>query len=136
MAPLPTGQKEAGILHSDAYCLSRAAPDKGAAWAFIEFANSASGQQIIARSGRTVPSLTAVAESEAFLDPTQPPRRSRVWLDTADTLQRVPIITAWEEIESVASEEIARAFYGEISPETAARRAVQRSEEYFLWGRN
>lgn len=132
VAPLPRGKERAGVLHSDGYCMAAATPHKEAAWAFIEFANSPTGQSIIAASGRTVPSLMAVADSDAFLDPTQPPRRSRVWLDTAATLRLVPVLSTWEEIESVASEEIERAFYGDITPREAARLARQRTEEYFL----
>ena len=72
------GVAAAGVLHSDAYCLAATADDKEAAWRFIEFANSPAGQTIVARSGRTVPSLVAVAESNASLDPAaRPARRSR-----------------------------------------------------------
>ncbi len=134
VAPLPQGKVEAGILHSDGYCLSAATQNKGAAWTFIEFANSPSGQALIAQSGRTVPSLVAVANSEAFLDPGKLPARSQVWLDTAVTLRAVPVISTWEEIERTASAEIERAFYGDISAEEAARLAVMRTEEYFLLG--
>lgn len=134
VAPLPRSQAVAGVLHSDAYCLSGTTENKDAAWTFIEFANSSAGQSIIAGSGRTVPSLIAVAESDAFLDPGQPPARSRVWLDTADTLRLVPIISSWEEIESTASDEIERAFYGDISVEEAALLIDTRTEEYFQLG--
>ena len=81
-----------------------------------------------------MPSLRAVAESEAFLDTDRPPARSQVWLDTISTLQLVPVISTWEEIESTASEEIERAFYGEIPVAEAARLADQRTEEYFFLG--
>jgi multiple sugar transport system substrate-binding protein len=134
VAPLPRHQEVAGVLHSDAYCLSSTTENKDAAWTFIEFANSVEGQTIIAGSGRTVPSLISVAESDAFLDPTQLPAHSRVWLDTADTLRLVPIISTWEEIESTASEEIERAFYGDISAEEAATLIDSRTEEYFRLG--
>jgi multiple sugar transport system substrate-binding protein len=134
VAPLPRNQEVAGVLHSDAYCLSSTTANKEAAWTFIEFANSFEGQTIIAGSGRTVPSLIAVAESEAFLDPAQLPARSRVWLDTADTLRLVPLISTWEEIEGTASEEIERAFYGDISVEEAAMLIDTRTEEYFRLG--
>lgn len=134
IAPLPRGQQAAGILHSDAYCLSAAAKDKDAAWRFIEFANSPTGQAIVARSGRTVPSLIAVAESEAFLDPAARPARSRVFLDTIPDLQMVPLLSTWEEIETTASEEIERAFYGDITAEEAAILARDRTEEYFMLG--
>ncbi|MGH2604335.1 MAG: ABC transporter substrate-binding protein, partial [Dehalococcoidia bacterium] len=54
VAPLPRGEAAAGILHSDAYCLSAGADNKAAAWAFIEFANGPHGQPIAAEVGRTV----------------------------------------------------------------------------------
>lgn len=132
VAPLPRGKSEVGILHSDAYCLSATTADKEAAWTFIEYANSVEGQTTIAGSGRTVPSLIAVAESDAFLNPDQLPEHSRVWLDTVATLRRVPVISTWEEIESVASDEIERAFYGDITAQEAATLADQRTEEYFF----
>jgi multiple sugar transport system substrate-binding protein len=132
VAPLPNGKKSAGILHSDAYCLSNTAVHKDAAWSFIEFANSATGQTIIAGSGRTVPSLKAVAESDVFLNPGRPPSRSDVFINNAATLQRVPVISTWQEIESVADEEIERAFYGDITAEEAANLIYLRTEEYFL----
>jgi multiple sugar transport system substrate-binding protein len=123
-----------GILHSDAYCMSAATENKEAAWTFIEFANSVEGQTLIAGSGRTVPSLISVAESDVFLEPELPPSRSYVWTETADILRRVPLISTWQEIESVAGEEIERAFYGDITATEAATLAVQRTEEYFLLG--
>ena len=134
VAPLPQGKSASGILHSDAYCLSALSENKEAAWTFIEFANSVEGQTIIAGSGRTVPSLQAVAESEHFLNPGQSPSRSNVWLDTVSTLQTVPVMSTWQEIESVASQEIERALYGDISAEEAARLSFIRTEEYFFAG--
>ncbi|WP_343407660.1 extracellular solute-binding protein [Candidatus Amarolinea dominans] len=69
VAPLPRGSQSASILHSDGYCMAGKSKDKEAAWKFIEYANSVTGQEIVARSGRTVPSLRMVAESASFLDP-------------------------------------------------------------------
>lgn len=131
VAPLPRGNTEAGILHSDAYCLSSTAGDKDAAWTFIEFANSFEGQSVIVRSGRTVPSLKAVAESDAFLDDGLRPARRSVFVDNARIARRVPVISTWEEIEKTADREIERAFYGDISVEEAAQLSFQRTEEYF-----
>lgn len=132
VAPLPRHKTAAGILHSDAYCMSAAAEAKDAAWAFIEYANSVQGQTVIAGSGRTVPSLVQVAESAAFLDPDRRPAGARVWLDMVSTLRLVPVVSTWEEIESTADKEIERAFYGDISSQEAATLAFQRTEEYFL----
>jgi multiple sugar transport system substrate-binding protein len=95
VAPLPQKKQRAGILHSDAYCMAAASDNKDAAWAFIEFANSVEGQTIVAKSGRTVPSLKAVAESPAFLDPTTKPSRARVFLDFTPDIRGVPIMETW-----------------------------------------
>ena len=131
VAALPVGQERAGILHSDAYCLAAAAEDKDAAWAFIEFANSPVGQAIVARSGRTVPSLIEVASSDAFLDPTVAPANSAVWLETVDTLRTVPVMAGWVDIEELTGDELERAFYGQAPVGEVIDAMVTRTLPFF-----
>ena len=131
VAALPQNEEQAGILHADAYCLPSASKNKEAAWVFIEFANSVEGQTLVARSGRTVPSLIAVANSPAFLDPNAKPANSRVFLDTIPFIHALPVHPLWVDIEDTASAEIARAFYGETPVYDAIFRAVERTGEYF-----
>jgi multiple sugar transport system substrate-binding protein len=131
VAPLPRADFEVNILHSDAYCLPSASKNKDAAWTFIEFANSVEGQTIIARTGRTVPSLISVANSPAFLDPEAKPTSSQVFLDAIPTIRALPVHPHWAEIEEIASEELALAFYGEVSVQEAMQRAILRTQEYF-----
>lgn len=131
VAALPDGPQSAGILHSDGYCLAAKAGNRDAAWAFIEFANSVEGQELVATTGRTVPSLRQVAGSRAFLDPEQPPANSRVFIDTIPRLRRVPLLTTWAAIEETASREIERAFYGQVSVEEAVASAISRTQPYF-----
>ena len=45
VAPLPRLRQPAGILHSDAYCMTRASEEKDAAWRFMEFALGPEGQR-------------------------------------------------------------------------------------------
>ena len=130
VAPLPVGQQAASILHSDAYCMAATTTNKDDAWTFIEFANSPTGQSLIATSGRTVPSLKSVTESTAFLDD-QPPAHARVYLDTIPTLGQVPLMSSWVRIEEAASQEIERAFYGQVSVEEAAETAVTLTQPFF-----
>jgi multiple sugar transport system substrate-binding protein len=113
VAPLPVGREPAGILHSDAYCISNASDAKEAAFGFIEYATGETGQEITASAGRTVPSLKEVSISTAFLDPTQPPEHSEVFLDGIPFIQRTPVISTWPEIEDAAEEILTRAFYQE-----------------------
>lgn len=131
VAPLPGDKNAATILHSDGYCITSASQNKNAAWAFVEFANSTEGQQVIVKSGRTVPSLRRVAESSLFLDPAVAPSHSRVYLDMAPNIRRVPIMTNWVEIEDVVNKEIQRAYYGDATAGDAAQAAVKGTSEFF-----
>ena len=77
-----------------------------------------------AASGRTVPSLRSVAESEAFLDPSKKPAASRVFIETLPALRAVPIHERWVDVETTATDEIERAFYGQASVADVVR-AIQ-----------
>ena len=65
----PCSREPAGVLHSDAYCMTADSEHHDAAFSFVEYALGPEGAPVIARTGRTVPSLRSVAESDAFLDP-------------------------------------------------------------------
>jgi multiple sugar transport system substrate-binding protein len=111
VAPLPVAKEPAGILHSDAYCVSREGDHIDETLDFVRFATGGTGQEITALGGRTVPSLKSVSRSGAFLSPTDPPEHSEVFLDGIDYVRRTPVIPTWPEIEDVAEEFLTRAFY-------------------------
>lgn len=130
VAPLPQRVQSATILHSDGYCMSAATENKDAAWAFIEFANSAAGQEIIAPSGRTVPSIIKVAESPTFLVSALPPAHNQVYLDVAPYVRVFPVIRTWSGIESAVNAEIERAFYGNASVDEAIAAAIAAAQPF------
>lgn len=123
VAPLPTGKTPANVLHSDGLCMLAGARDKEAAWAFIEFAVGPAGQAVLAATGRTVPSLRSVGDSDAFLRGTtlplqfggEPlglaPARGRVFLDNVDISRRVPAIATLPAVEGAFDQAFQRAFY-------------------------
>jgi multiple sugar transport system substrate-binding protein len=120
VAPLPVHprrRKAAVMLHSDAYCVARSSKLKDAAWRFVEYAIGPEGAPVIARTGRTVPSLKSVSESDAFLDPSRPPASARVFLDQIPALKRFPNIAAWNEIEGKADVVVEEWFFGSEPPE-------------------
>ena len=131
VAPLPMAKRRAGILHADAYCMPKSATSKAASWAFIEFANSPEGQRIIAASGRTVPSLRAVAESGAFLEHAAKPRNSRVFLDAIPHIRAVPTMATWMDIEDVVGKELERAYYGRASVDEVIATATRHAAPHF-----
>jgi multiple sugar transport system substrate-binding protein len=136
IAPLPVHAEPAGILHADAYCMTRASESKDAAWRFVEFALDSEGQKIMAASGRTVPSLIEVAESASFLDPDAKPANSRVFLDTIPYIRRVPNISTWPEIEDAAEPILELALYGGVSAERVAQQIEDATANLFARAEN
>lgn len=130
IAPLPRDVHTASLVHSDAYCMPSTVKNKYLVWRFIEFANSVDGQTIIAASGRTVPSLRSVAESQAFLDPKQKPYNSRVFLDMIPYLYALPSSATWVDVEEVTDNELQRAFFGKASIEDAVQSATSLSHPF------
>lgn len=106
--PMPRMGEPVSILHSDAYCLSSADDD---AADFIAYATGSEGQRIAALGGRTVPSLRAVAESGAFLNPTRAPAHSEVFIDALEGMRAVPVVENWPQIEDLAEEYLTRLWY-------------------------
>ncbi|GAA1422041.1 ABC transporter substrate-binding protein [Catellatospora coxensis] len=111
VAPLPQYRSPANILHSDAYCMTKASSRQDAAWRFLEYALSDPGAALMARTGRTVPSRISVATSPAFLSPGTPPARSQIFLDTIPALRPVPTISTWPEIEDATGKVLENAFF-------------------------
>ena len=131
VAPLPTFKQRAGILHSDAFCMAKASRRKEAAWSFVEYALGPEGQRTLARSGRTVPSLRAVAESKAFLNPDAKPRSSRVFLDGIPTIRRLPTISTWPEIEDATEGILENGMYLGTPVDEVARQAIRATTPIF-----
>lgn len=131
VAALPRHKERAGILHSDAYCLTRASKEKDAAWRFMEFALGPEGQRITAASGRTVPSLIEVSRSDAFLDPDAKPASSHVFVDTIPFIRRVPSISTWPEIEDAAEGILEGGLYENVPADVVARQLDERTRGMF-----
>jgi multiple sugar transport system substrate-binding protein len=113
--PLPRedpSRPSRSLLASDAYCVSQASGARELAAQFARFAVGQEGGAVLARSGRTVPALKALASSEAFLDPTQQPASSVVWLDIVDGLRRLPNVAEQDEAEEVADDLLVQYFAG------------------------
>jgi len=147
VAPLPVIDEAATVLHSDAFCMAAAAADKEAVWTFVEYAAGEEGQRILAETGRIVPALESVADSDVFLAgapaaapasggaaaaPTaQPPASSRVFLDNIPLIRRLPSISTWPEVEDAFNAEFDRAFYAPIDVPAALAAASVNSQPAF-----
>ena len=131
VAPLPMGKQKAGILHADAFCMSAATKDKASTWSFIEYAMSAEGQTILAKSGRTVPSMKSVANSPAFHDLAMAPSRSQLFLDGIPHIRAVPVMETWVDIESTVGKELERGVYGDTTADEVIEAATRATLDFF-----
>lgn len=112
------------ILHGDGFCLP-AAGDVDAAWRFVEFAMTVEGQEILAVSGRTVPSRLDVAASPVFLEPEEPPASSDVFLEQIPDLRSLPSSATWFAASSEADDLLAEIFYGRVDREQGIAQLVE-----------
>jgi multiple sugar transport system substrate-binding protein len=131
VAPLPQKKVMAGILHSDAYCISKASKNRELAWKFVEYANGPVGQVIAAKTGRTVPSLMSTAQSPTFLESDKPPASSQIFLDMGPYLRATPQIASWPDIELRANAIIEQAFYGHMTVDEAIQQMEAQTAEDF-----
>jgi multiple sugar transport system substrate-binding protein len=113
--PLPraeAGRPSVSLLASDAYCVAKGSKSSRLAADFASYAVGPEGAVVLARSGRTVPSVKEIAQSPAFLDPAQEPASSSVFLDVIPTLRRLPNVGPQDEAEEAANDLLAQYFAG------------------------
>ncbi len=114
VVPLPrseAGTPSRSLLASDAWCVSKGAP--ALATELAQYAVGEQGGAVLARSGRTVPSLRSLAQSPDFLAPDQDPRSSQVFLDVLPDLRRLPHVRQEDEAEELANDLLAQYFAGQ-----------------------
>jgi len=98
--PLPRGEREANCVLTVSWSIAADSPRQDAAWRLVKWLTSAETQAANARLGLAIPTLRAVAESEAFLDPTKAPANDRGFLDAIPEAKVIgwPTDQAFEQI--------------------------------------
>ena len=129
VVPFPVLERPASVLHSDGLCVG-AGPRRDAAHRFVRFALGPEGQRILARGGRIVPSLKAVAESPDFLEST-PPANARAFLDQIRVMRRVPTTENWSRVEEIVDLALAEAYFGGLSLDEAIGRIERETQGRF-----
>ncbi|MFT6942504.1 MAG: multiple sugar transport system substrate-binding protein [Nitriliruptoraceae bacterium] len=136
VVPLPVapGGTAVTMLHSDAYCIAAGTGLEDQAWRVIEFAMSQRGQQILAESGRTVPSRIDVLDSPGFLDATLPPANSEAFADNARIARATPHVPSWARVESAVDDLLEAAFLGRIDRDDALTEMHELARALFAGG--
>lgn len=119
VAPVPTAKTSTSVLHSDGYCVTKAAKNPDLAQAFAQYATGGEGGRVLARSGRSVPMAVSVAESSDFLAPDQMPKGAKVFLDQAVTARALPHEPTWTEAEAATDDILTQLFAGKTNLDKA-----------------
>lgn len=133
VAPLPVapGGSPVTMLHSDAYCIARGTGNERAAWQLVEFAMTRRGQEILAESGRTVPSRKDILSSDVFLEPEHPPASAEVFARNAEIARATPSTANWSQAEKLADDLLAEIYYGRLDREEGIRRLIAETAPLF-----
>jgi multiple sugar transport system permease protein len=109
-APLPRGTQAANAVATVAWSMSKDTHHPDAAWELLKFMSGPEGQARAAKLGLAIPSLKAVAESEAFLTPDLPPANDQAYLDQISYAEVLPIPAdpEWESRLNTRMEEALR----------------------------
>jgi multiple sugar transport system substrate-binding protein len=117
----PAGRSRVGI-DASGYAISAKSRHPRESFALVEFLLSRASIQKIAASGLIVPARKDVAESAEFLQPHQPPRHGKVFLDVIPDGVPTHTPSRWNEL----SEELQLALEPVWDGQTDARTAVRK----------
>jgi multiple sugar transport system permease protein len=85
-APLPhaKGYQPRNGIFTAGWAIAKGAPHTEEAWRFVKYMNSPRGQKLMCSAGLAIPVLKSVAQSDAFIDPSQKPSNVQAYLAAAE----------------------------------------------------
>jgi len=110
VGPVPMGKRKATVLFANCYVLRKDGPNLEEAWKLMQWLTGPEGQEHQARTGRDMPSFVKVAESEAFLDPVNPPDNDRAFLDCVEYARPLEVDANTGAAEELIGNEITQIF--------------------------
>jgi multiple sugar transport system substrate-binding protein len=122
VVPLPQGPagSKTGI-DASGFAMSAKTANPKAAWELIAFLSSQTASKAYAESGLIVPARLDVALSETFLNPSEKPAHSRVFLDVIASGVPTRTPPRWNEISEMLGVALDPVWDGLKSPEEALR---------------
>ncbi len=120
VAPMPSGPEgRATSVNSAGFVVAANTPNADAAWQFIQYAISSTGQTRLTELGFAIPVLQSVAESPVFLEQQTAPINHQVFLDALEYAHVKPSFRGYEEWAAVVGDGLLPVWNGEISIDEA-----------------
>ena len=113
VAPLPKGKTQASIVNSVGFVISKDSPHPEEAWAFLKHLVGAAGQEKVTSLGLGVPSLEAVANSDAYLKQETAPINHQLFLDTMSYANVKPCFRGYDEWATLIGDGMFSVWLGE-----------------------
>ena len=124
VVPIPEGGRRAASAGGAAWTMSAGSDNKEAAWRFLSWLQSTDGgQRIYTASGEIFPALQSTAQSDAFLNPDNPPANRQAFLTEGmhATVGRFGYFPEWGYLNgNLVAPYIDRIWTGELTPQAAA----------------
>ena len=129
VAPLPKHTSGGRVSFERPSC--RAIPPQGKhqeeSWAFIKYVTSSKeAQEQEARTALWIMPSMRVSNSPVFLDPNQPPKNMKVFLDALNYSRVNPVHARWEDVNRIVGQELGGLWNGSKSAREALTVADQR----------
>jgi multiple sugar transport system substrate-binding protein len=114
VAPMPKGPAgHATSVNSAGFVVAKASKNPDAAFKFIQYVLSASGQTRLAELGFAIPVLKSVAESPIYLEQKGTTLNQKVFLDSLEFAHMKPVFKGYDEWASVVGDGIGAVWRGE-----------------------
>ena len=127
VAPLPKGKKRAASANGLAHSICEKTKHPEEAWKFVKFLSSPPAQEIYAKTGRAIPILKKMANSEVYLNPELKPYNKKVFLDEMEYAHDLEFTANWNEWVSAVYEEFTLIWLNKVSAEEGCRKAAERA---------
>lgn len=127
VAPMPAGPAgQATSVNSAGFVIAKDSKNPDAAWEFVKFALSQTGQTRLTELGFAIPVLKSVAESPIFLEQDMSGRtiNQKVFLDSLEYAHLKPIFKGYTEWSSAIGDGMANIWAGEAELDATLDEAV------------
>ena len=128
VAPLPKGKTQASIVNSVGFVISKDSPHPEEAWAFLKHLVGAAGQEKVTSLGLGVPSLEAVANSDAYLKQETAPINHQLFLDTMSYANVKPCFRGYDEWATLIGDGMFSVWLGEAELEPTLSELVPQAD--------
>jgi len=122
IAPLPQGKRRAAPVNGLANAMYSKSPHKDAAWRLMKFLASRPYQELLAKSGTSIPAMRAVAESPIYLD--NAVEGKQYFLEQLKYAQPLDFTRGFAKIEEAIRNELELVWLGKKDAASAARDAT------------